>query len=131
MRNTPTRDTPAELAIRRVLHRRGLRYRVDYQPVPDLRRRADIVFTKQRLAVFVDGCFWHCCPSHGSAPKANAEWWSEKLSNNVRRDRETDDRLLAAGWRVLRFWEHEDPEFVAERIITMLAQGAQVVGHRR
>ena len=110
MRNTPTRDTPCELAIRRLLHARGFRYRVDYRVLPSLRRKADIVFTRSKLAVFVDGCFWHDCPDHGSAPKANAEWWRNKLDTTVRRDRETDELLRAAGWTVIRIWEHESPE---------------------
>lgn len=110
MKNTPTRDTPAELAIRRFLHRQGLRYRVDFRPLPALRRKADLVFTRARVAVFVDGCFWHSCPVHGTAPKANAEWWREKLAANVCRDRDTDEQLEAAGWVVIRVWEHEAPE---------------------
>lgn len=102
MRNTPTRDTPAELAIRRVLHARGFRYRVDVSPEKGLRRKADIVFRSARVAVFVDGCFWHKCPEHGSAPKANAAWWRDKLNANVWRDRDTDARLTEAGWTVVR-----------------------------
>ena len=90
MKNTPTRDTPAELALRRILHSMGLRYRVDARADPALRRRADIVFSGAKVAVFVDGCFWHACPDHGSSPKANAVWWKEKLRTNVARDRDTD-----------------------------------------
>lgn len=116
-RNTPTRDTPAELAIRRILHARGLRYRVDYRPEPGIRRKADIVFTRARVAVFVDGCFWHHCPEHGSAPKSNADWWREKLATNVRRDRDTDERLRAAGWVVVRVWEHVPPAQAADLIV--------------
>jgi len=74
------------------------------------------VFTRVRVAVFIDGCFWHGCPEHATAPKANAEWWAEKLSANVRRDRDTDARLGEAGWLVVRIWEHEDAEEAAERI---------------
>lgn len=119
-RNTPTRDTPAELAIRRNLHARGLRYRVDYRPEPGIRRKADVVFTRAKVAVFVDGCFWHDCPEHGSAPKANADWWREKLATNVRRDRDTDERLCAAGWTVVRVWEHEPPALAADLIVETL-----------
>lgn len=116
-RNTPTRDTPAELAIRRILHARALRYRVDFRPEPGIRRKADIVFTKAKVAVFVDGCFWHRCPEHGSAPKANSGWWRKKLATNVERDRDTDARLRAAGWIVIRVWEHEPPTDAASMII--------------
>lgn len=116
MRNTPTKDTPAELAIRRLLHARGLRYRVDVRPEKSLRRKADIVFGPARVAVFVDGCFWHDCPLHGSAPKANAAWWREKLRTNVERDRATSFRLTALGWTVIRVWEHEPPAEATERI---------------
>ena len=102
------RDTAPELALRRELHRLGLRYRVD-QVLPGMpRRRADIVFTAARLAVFVDGCFWHACPDHATQPASNAAWWREKLAANVARDRDTDVRLTAQGWQVLRFWEHAD-----------------------
>src|SRR5690349_17954597 len=103
-----TTGTAAEMALRRELHRRGLRYRVDRAPVPGLRRRADLVFTAARVAVFVDGCFWHSCPEHGTYPKANAAWWTAKLNRNVERDRDTDRRLRAAGWLVLRIWEHDE-----------------------
>lgn len=119
-RNTPTRDTPAELAIRRNLHARGLRYRVDYRPEPGIRRKADVVFTRAKVAVFVDGCFWHDCPEHGSAPNANADWWREKLATNGRRDRDTDERLCAAGWTVVRVWEHEPPALAADLIVETL-----------
>jgi len=110
------RDTSTELAIRRQLHARGLRYRVDFAPVPGLRRRADIVFTRARIAIFVDGCFWHGCPMHATAPKTNARYWGPKLAENIARDRDTDRRFVDAGWQVLRFWEHEAPAEVASRI---------------
>jgi len=110
------RDTSTEMAVRRALHSRGLRYRVDYAPVPGLRRRADIVFTRARVSVFIDGCFWHGCPVHGTTPKRNASYWGPKLAANVARDRDTDRQLVAAGWQVLRFWEHELPSGVADRI---------------
>jgi len=122
MRNTPTRDTPAELAIRRILHGGGLRYRVDYPPDPRLRRKADIVFTRSKVAVFVDGCFWHDCSMHGASPKANADWWREKLATNVQRDRNTDERLRAAGWTVIRVWEHERPLSAVELIVRTLEE---------
>lgn len=116
MQRQAQRDTAAELAVRREVWRRGLRYRVDIAPIPGLRRRADLVFTKARVAVYVDGCFWHRCPVHATSPRANSEWWREKLDGNVRRDRDTDRWLVEAGWTVIRIWEHEDPIAAADRI---------------
>ncbi len=111
-----SRDTSPELAIRSELHRRGLRYRVD-MPLPDVGRvRPDIVFTRVRVALFVDGCFWHRCPQHESLPKTNADWWLEKLNTNVERDRRADEALTLAGWRVIRIWEHQDPVTAAEKV---------------
>jgi DNA mismatch endonuclease (patch repair protein) len=92
-----------------------LRYRVDLAPIPG-RRRADLVFTRAKVAVYLDGCFWHSCPTHATFPKANREWWVAKLETNVRRDRDTDTRLTKAGWTVVRVWEHEPVEAAAERI---------------
>ncbi|MHC1558101.1 very short patch repair endonuclease [Actinomycetospora sp. C-140] len=110
------RDTAPEMLIRREAHRRGLRYRVD-APLPGLpRRRADLVFPRSRVAVFVDGCFWHSCPEHVSIPRANREWWVRKLDTNRMRDRQTDAHLEALGWTVLRFWEHEDPDEAVDRL---------------
>ena len=122
MKNTPTRDTPAELALRRILHAMGMRYRVDVRADPSLRRRADIVFSRAKVAVFVDGCFWHVCPDHGSAPKANSAWWEEKLRINVERDRDTNLRLRSVGWEVVRVWEHEDPAVAAVAIADVVAR---------
>lgn len=108
------RDTAPELLLRRELHRRGLRFRVDH-PIQGLpRRRADVVFTRARIAVFVDGCFWHGCPEHATRPVNNTEWWATKLARNVERDRDTDERLRTVGWTVLRFWEHADPVEAAD-----------------
>jgi len=100
------------------LHRRGLRYRVNYAfREPGLtRRRCDVAFTRCRVAVFVDGCFWHACPLHATSPKANESWWRAKLDRNVDRDRDTNGQLRAAGWTVLRFWEHEDVMDAADRV---------------
>jgi DNA mismatch endonuclease (patch repair protein) len=109
------RDTKPELALRRAVWRLGLRYRVDIAPIPG-RRRADLVFTRAKVAVYVDGCFWHSCPDHATVPKANREWWVAKLEAIVRRDRDTDNRLIAAGWTVLRIWEHEQIDAAAARI---------------
>jgi len=110
------RDTLPERAIRSELHRRGFRFRVDRAPLPGLRSRADIVFGPARVAVYVDGCFWHSCPEHGTRPKANSEWWKRKLDRNQERDRETDRVLREHGWEVIRIWEHEDPAAAADRV---------------
>ena len=110
------RDTRPEIELRQELHQRGLRFRVDH-PLPGIpRRRADVLFPRARLAVFVDGCFWHDCPVHGTRPKARAEWWAEKLRRNVERDRDTDRRLTEAGWSVLRFWEHDEVPSSADEV---------------
>lgn len=114
------RDTAPELALRRELHRRGLRYRVDVPLLGARRGRADILFSRTRLVVMVDGCFWHRCPDHGLAPRANGEWWREKLDRNVQRDRQTDAELTEQGWTVVRVWEHEPPAEAADRIVAML-----------
>ncbi|MGW2203990.1 very short patch repair endonuclease [Streptomyces sp. NPDC001774] len=102
-----SRDTKPEQLVRRLLHAQGLRYRVAAKPLPGLRRTADIVFRPVKLAVFIDGCYWHGCPDHYVPPKTNAGYWSDKVARNMARDRDTDDRLREAGWTVLRFWEHE------------------------
>lgn len=116
------RDTRPELQVRRALHASGCRYRVGY-PVPGNRRRSiDIAFPRLRLAVFIDGCFWHACPQHGTKPEANKAWWGIKLINNVNRDRDTDRILEEAGWRALRYWEHEDPREIARSVVDMVAQ---------
>lgn len=110
------RDTKPELAVRRALHRLGLRYWVDRRPLPELRRTGDAVFPRARLVVFVDGCFWHGCALHCAWPKQNASWWREKIEANQRRDRDTDNRLIAAGWLPVRVWEHEHPDEAAAAI---------------
>ncbi|MDR7167563.1 DNA mismatch endonuclease (patch repair protein) [Nocardia kruczakiae] len=113
--------TAPETALRTELHRRGLRYFVDRAPLPGLRRRADLVFPRRKVAVYVDGCFWHRCPEHATYPKNNAEWWAEKLAGNVARDRDTDARLTAAGWLVVRIWEHENSVAAADRVQSALS----------
>lgn len=111
------RDTAPEMALRRELHRRGLRYRVDQPIVVGTRRRADIVFSTARVAVFVDGCFWHGCRWHGRREHAiNGSYWREKIAGNRNRDKDTDRRLRSAGWTVVRIWEHADPVVAADRI---------------
>jgi len=117
MQANRSRDTSPELAVRSRVHAAGLRYLVDRRlPVPRV-RRGDLVFPRARVAVFVDGCFWHGCPQHHSAPRTNAGFWSTKVERNRERDRETDELLLEAGWLSLRAWEHEDPDEVAARVI--------------
>ncbi|MGW4020544.1 very short patch repair endonuclease [Streptomyces sp. NPDC005009] len=116
MSRQASKDTGAELAVRRLLHAAGLRYRVEY-PVPGMpRRRLDVAFPRAKVAVLIDGCFWHGCPQHATQPKANAEWWRSKLDRNMARDRETTEHLLAAGWTVLRFWEHTPAEEIAATV---------------
>ena len=116
-----SRDTLPELLVRRALHARGLRFRVDLRPEAELRTRADIVFTRRRIAVYIDGCFWHGCPQHGTSPKANADYWAPKLARNIERDRESTVALEARGWAVLRFWSHEPVDEVVERIAARVA----------
>ena len=116
MSRHPRFNTTPEWAIRRALHAAGYRYRVQY-PVPDRpRRTVDIAFTRRRVAVFVDGCFWHGCNQHRGVPVANAEWWREKLSKNVARDADTNEHLRSLGWKVVRVWEHEDVDEAIARI---------------
>lgn len=122
MKRQARRNTKPEMALRRELHRLGLRYRVERKILPGVQRRADVAFIGARVAVFVDGCFWHSCPQHATHPKANADWWSEKLARNVIRDRDTDRQLEGAGWAVVRMWEHEDPAAVAQRIQLLVEQ---------
>ena len=130
MRRQPRRDTRPEVALRSELWRRGLRFRVDL-PTVNPRRRADIVFTRARTAVFVDGCFWHRCPIHGSAPKSNVDWWAAKLDANVARDRETDAEMIASGWEIVRVWEHEDPSQAATRIEAVVRSRSICPGNQK
>lgn len=111
-----SRDTAPELRVRRAVHAMGLRYRVAYRPEPNLRRTADLVFTRAHVAVFIDGCYWHGCPDHYIEPASNVDYWRPKIARNRERDAETTAALTHAGWRVLRFWSHEDPDEIAARI---------------
>lgn len=123
MRRNPRTGTRPETLVRSELHRRGARFRKDLPiRLPDRVVRPDIVFTRARLAVFIDGCFWHACPVHGNRPRANTDYWRPKLALNVVRDRAVDAALNGAGWRVLRAWEHEPPASAADRIIATLTQ---------
>jgi len=121
MQSVRQRDTSAESALRSALFARGLRYRVQVALLTMPRRVADIVFAGPRVAVFVDGCFWHGCPLHATWPKQNADFWRAKILANQERDRDTDARLRAEGWEVIRVWAHEPPEQAAERIASTLA----------
>jgi DNA mismatch endonuclease (patch repair protein) len=116
MRAQRERDTGIEREIRSRLHARGLRFRVHRRLLKGSRREVDVVFPGAKVAVFVDGCFWHGCPEHGTWPRNNAEFWRRKIEGNVERDRDTDTRLEADGWTVVRVWEHEAPADAAARI---------------
>jgi len=123
-------DTRPELELRSALHARGLRFRKDYPlSVPGRRSiRVDVVFTRARLAVFVDGCFWHGCPEHGLIPKANAGYWIPKLTRNRERDQQNNDALEAEGWTVVRVWEHEPVDEAATRIERLLQRWSALPG---
>ncbi len=117
-----SRDTKPERQVRSLLHAQGLRYRVGAKPLPGLRRTADIVFRPVKVAVFIDGCYWHGCPEHYVPPKTNSGYWSDKVLRNVTRDRDTDEQLKAAGWTVLRFWEHDSAEQTAVQIAATVSR---------
>lgn len=119
MARVRSRDTKPELRVRRELHKRGRRYFVDRAVLPG-RRRPDLVFPRARVAVFIDGCFWHACPEHLRPSRTNSEWWADKLRRNVERDRQADFDLAAAGWAVVRVWEHEAASSAADRIEAVL-----------
>jgi len=113
MQTMPRKDTGVEIALRRELHRLGLRFRTHLQVLPGT---PDIALTRARVAVFVDGCFWHRCPQHGTSPKNNSAWWASKLDGNVARDRRKDMQLEEMGWVSIHVWEHEDPVSAATEI---------------
>jgi len=116
MQGNKSRDTKPEIAVRCAVHAMGMRYRVAMRPLAGVRRTADLVFRRARVAVFVDGCFWHGCPTHYAPPKTNASYWATKIGGNIVRDLNTTALLRAAGWTVLRVWSHEDPCAVATKI---------------
>jgi DNA mismatch endonuclease (patch repair protein) len=113
-------DTTPEIALRSALHRRGLRFRKHVRPVPGLACTADVLFPTERLALFVDGCYWHSCPEHGCYPQTNGEWWRAKLDATRKRDLQNTQALTEAGWHVVRLWEHEDVEEAADQVTEML-----------
>lgn len=120
MQTQKTSGTKVELQVRSRLHARGYRFRVNRRLLPDQMFRGDIVWSGRRLVVFLDGCFWHGCPDHGTIPKANHEWWRAKIEANRDRDQRADRLLKQAGWTVLRFWEHTHPDEAVEKIIHVL-----------
>lgn len=122
MRSNRGVDTRPELRLRSALHRSGHRFRKHLRPIADLRCTADIVFTRQRVAVFVDGCFWHCCPEHGTRPKRNGDWWKSKLDRNIERDERNNHRLTEEGWSVVRIWEHEPIANAVDLVESALTQ---------
>jgi len=120
MKGNRGRDTRPERQLRSMLHSRGVRYRVAARPVPDLRRTADIVFPRAKVAVFVDGCYWHGCPEHYRPATRNSDFWQTKIADNKRRDADTNQVLADHGWKVVRCWEHEDPAVAADRVLREL-----------
>jgi DNA mismatch endonuclease (patch repair protein) len=127
----PRRDTGPELSVRKRLHAAGERYRVCWKIPGCPRRTIDIAFTRLKVAIFIDGCFWHGCPEHGETPASNTTWWVEKIQKNRARDEDTTRRLEDQGWRVLRFWEHENPASVVARIrATLILEREALVARR-
>jgi DNA mismatch endonuclease, patch repair protein len=125
MKGNKGRNTGPERRLRSVLHRRGLRFRKHHRPEPELRCEADLVFSRARVAVFIDGCFWHGCQSHGHIPRRNREYWAKKIQQNIERDRMNDHRLRERGWVVIRVWEHEALEDAAEKICAAVTNSAR------
>jgi DNA mismatch endonuclease (patch repair protein) len=126
------RDTSPEVALRRELHSRGRRFRVIFKVPGNRRRTIDIAFPRRRLAVFVDGCFWHGCPDHGNLPSSNHDWWKQKLAANAARDMDTNRILEDAGWTVLRFWEHQSAQEGADIVDATLERlGARPLASRK
>lgn len=131
MLSNRSRDTRPEMTIRREVHRLGVRYAIDARPLPRLNRRADLVFRSAKVAVFVNGCFWHSCSLHGTQPKSNSHYWSEKLTRNHERDVETALLLKQAGWASITVWEHDDPTEAAVRIVTLVLDRRAICKSRK
>lgn len=123
MARTRGKDNPRERELRSALHRQGLRFRIHYPAVTGTKRSIDIAFTRQRVAVFCDGCFWHGCPIHATTPKTNREWWMDKIAANKARDLDTDTRLVNSGWSVLRIWEHV---LIDDAVVLILSRLRQI-----
>ena len=124
MRGNRRRNTKPELRVRRLLHAAGLRYRVDYRlKTGGVTTKADIVFTRRKVVAFIDGCFWHGCKLHSKTPSRNVGYWGPKLARNAQRDREVNAALRLNGWTVLRFWEHDSPEWVAGEVARVVSEG--------
>lgn len=123
-----SRDTRPEKVLRSLLHARGLRFRVCIRPVANVRRTADIVFTRARVAVFVDGCFWHGCPEHYRVPRTNTAYWTQKIVGNQQRDLQTDLLLRDSGWTVVRIWEHMDTLQAAQAVTGAVSAARQRLG---
>lgn len=115
-----SKNTRIELQLRSALHARGLRYRIHRRPLQAVRRHADIVFSRAKVAVYVDGCFWHGCPQHATWPRRNAAFWRDKIETNIQRDQETDRSLVEAGWIPVRVWEHDAVDEAADRIARLV-----------
>lgn len=120
MQSNRSRDTAPEVALRSALHRRGMRFRKHVRPVRGLACTVDVVFPTEKLAVFIDGCYWHSCPEHASSPITNGDWWRGKLAATRERDVRNTQSLKDAGWTVLRVWEHEDAEAAAAHVSEVL-----------
>jgi DNA mismatch endonuclease (patch repair protein) len=116
MQSNRPRDTRPEVALRSALHAAGLRFRKHYRPVKGSRCEVDVAFTRWKVAVQFDGCFWHGCPQHATRPATNEAWWAAKLDANIARDRRNDELLTHAGWKVLRFWEHEQVDHIVATV---------------
>ena len=116
MQAAKTKNTAPEIALRSLIYHQGFHYRIDARPLKEFNRRADIVFRSAKVAIFVDGCFWHGCPIHATQAKSNAEFWSFKIKQNRERDVDTTKHLEKAGWKVIRVWEHENPVKASEKI---------------
>ncbi|MGA4539043.1 very short patch repair endonuclease [Uniformispora flossi] len=128
MRGNRSRDTSPELALRKLVHAAGLRYRVAAKPLPGMRRTADLVFRPVRVAVFIDGCYWHGCPEHYVPPKTNPDYWRNKIARNIERDHDTDAKLVENGWTVLRFWEHQPAADCARQVCATVTRLKKLEG---
>ena len=115
------KGTLPEIKLQSALEQVGVLFEVDVKPIDNLQRRADILIRDERIAIFVDGCFWHGCPIHGTQAKANAKFWADKINRNKERDLDTNRRLAEDGWTVLRIWEHEDPKQISNQVVELIS----------